>query len=94
VTFSSFFSKELMYQNILYGFAEMGTIKLSSPAPLTPLCMMALDHPRSGWEPQDGDKETIAEVSKLQISHHHKSNTHTHKYSFGIHCCVCVCVCV
>jgi hypothetical protein len=58
-------SKELIYQRILQNFGEMDSIRLSSPAPLNLLCMIALDHPRSGWEPQDGEKDKIAEVCAL-----------------------------
>lgn len=58
-------SKELMYQSVLQNFACMSTIKLSNPAPVHDLVMLALDHPLSGYDPNDGDKETIATVSTL-----------------------------
>jgi DNA mismatch repair protein MLH1 len=53
-------SKELMYQSVLQNFACMSTIKLSNPAPVHDLVMLALDHPLSGYDPNDGDQETIA----------------------------------
>jgi len=53
-------SKELIYQECLHNFAEFDYIKLSSPAPIKTLCMLALDSTISVWRPEDGPKETIA----------------------------------
>ncbi|XP_072455008.1 DNA mismatch repair protein Mlh1 isoform X2 [Notamacropus eugenii] len=54
-------SEELFYQILIYDFANFGVLRLSEPAPLYDLAMLALDHPESGWTEEDGPKEGLAE---------------------------------
>ncbi|XP_048384844.1 DNA mismatch repair protein Mlh1 isoform X2 [Stegostoma tigrinum] len=54
-------SQELFYQILVYDFGNFGVLKLSSPAPLYELAMLALDSPESGWTEDDGPKEGLAE---------------------------------
>eukprot|EP00960_Hanusia_phi_P001732 49976-Hanusia_phi.AAC.2 len=48
-------SRETVYQSCLK------RIELNSPAPIRDLVRAVLDTPQSGWTPEDGDKEEIAE---------------------------------
>ncbi|GCB61301.1 hypothetical protein scyTo_0009310, partial [Scyliorhinus torazame] len=54
-------SQELFYQIFIYDFGNFGVLRLSSPAPLYELAMLALDSPESGWTEEDGPKEGLAE---------------------------------
>uniref|UniRef100_F7GA57 DNA mismatch repair protein MLH1 n=1 Tax=Monodelphis domestica TaxID=13616 RepID=F7GA57_MONDO len=54
-------SEELFYQILICDFANFGILRLSEPAPLYDLAMLALDHPESGWTEEDGPKEGLAE---------------------------------
>nr|XP_030685975.1 DNA mismatch repair protein Mlh1 isoform X2 [Globicephala melas] len=54
-------SEELFYQILIYDFANLGVLRLSEPAPLFDLAMLALDSPESGWTEEDGPKEGLAE---------------------------------
>lgn len=54
-------SEELFYQVLIYDFANFGVLRLSEPAPLFDLAMLALDSPESGWTEEDGPKEGLAE---------------------------------
>ncbi|KAF4801062.1 DNA mismatch repair protein Mlh1 [Turdus rufiventris] len=54
-------SQELFYQILIYDFANFGVLRLSEPAPLYELSMLALDDPKSGWTEEDGPKEGLAE---------------------------------
>ncbi|XP_066100725.1 DNA mismatch repair protein Mlh1 isoform X1 [Saccopteryx bilineata] len=54
-------SEELFYQILIYDFANFGVLRLSEPAPLFDLAMLALDSPESGWTEEDGPKEELAE---------------------------------
>ncbi|XP_044531474.1 DNA mismatch repair protein Mlh1 [Gracilinanus agilis] len=54
-------SEELFYQILICDFANFGVLRLSEPAPLYELAMLALDHPESGWTEEDGPKEGLAE---------------------------------
>ncbi|XP_041590207.1 DNA mismatch repair protein Mlh1 isoform X3 [Vulpes lagopus] len=54
-------SEELFYQILIYDFANFGVLRLSEPAPLFELAMLALDSPESGWTEEDGPKEGLAE---------------------------------
>ncbi|XP_012882559.1 PREDICTED: DNA mismatch repair protein Mlh1 isoform X2 [Dipodomys ordii] len=54
-------SEELFYQILIYDFANFGVLRLSEPAPLFDLAMLALDSPESGWTEEDGPKEVLAE---------------------------------
>ncbi|XP_010009050.1 PREDICTED: DNA mismatch repair protein Mlh1-like, partial [Nestor notabilis] len=54
-------SQELFYQILIYDFANFGVLRLSEPAPLFELSMLALEDPESGWTEEDGPKEGLAE---------------------------------
>lgn len=54
-------SKELFYQLVLFDFSNFGLLKLSSPAPMYDIAMLALNSPESGWTSQDGPKEKLAQ---------------------------------
>ncbi|NXN99383.1 MLH1 protein, partial [Rhinopomastus cyanomelas] len=54
-------SQELFYQILIYDFANFGVLRLSEPAPLYDLSMLALEDPESGWTEEDGPKEGLAE---------------------------------
>uniref|UniRef100_A0A8C3LIS8 MutL homolog 1 n=1 Tax=Chrysolophus pictus TaxID=9089 RepID=A0A8C3LIS8_CHRPC len=54
-------SQELFYQILIYDFANFGVLRLSEPAPLYELAMLALEDPESGWTEEDGPKEDLAE---------------------------------
>ncbi|XP_051468798.1 DNA mismatch repair protein Mlh1 isoform X3 [Apus apus] len=54
-------SQELFYQILIYDFANFGVLRLSEPAPLYELSMLALEDPESGWTEEDGPKEELAE---------------------------------
>ncbi|XP_021094345.1 DNA mismatch repair protein Mlh1 isoform X4 [Heterocephalus glaber] len=54
-------SEELFYQILIYDFANFGVLRLSEPAPLFDLAMLALGSPESGWTEEDGPKEGLAE---------------------------------
>ncbi|KFV83803.1 DNA mismatch repair protein Mlh1, partial [Struthio camelus australis] len=54
-------SQELFYQILIYDFANFGVLRLSEPAPLFELAMLALEDPESGWTEEDGPKEGLAE---------------------------------
>ena len=57
-------SKELVYQQVLRRFAHFTVMRLSTPAPLMELLMVALDEEeRMGrWSECDGPKDQIAQV--------------------------------
>lgn len=57
-------SQEMFYQILIFQFSHFGFLRLSSPAPVFDLVMLALDSPDSGWEPSDGVKEELAEYVK------------------------------
>uniref|UniRef100_A0A4W4EY27 DNA mismatch repair protein MLH1 n=1 Tax=Electrophorus electricus TaxID=8005 RepID=A0A4W4EY27_ELEEL len=54
-------SQELFYQILIYDFGNFGVLRLSSPAPLYELAMLALDSEESGWTEEDGPKEGLAQ---------------------------------
>ncbi|XP_074844270.1 DNA mismatch repair protein Mlh1 isoform X3 [Carettochelys insculpta] len=54
-------SQELFYQILIYDFANFGVLRLSEPAPLYDLAMLALENTESGWTEEDGPKEGLAE---------------------------------
>ncbi|XP_028904812.1 DNA mismatch repair protein Mlh1 isoform X1 [Ornithorhynchus anatinus] len=54
-------SEELFYQILIYDFANFGVLRLSEPAPLHTLAMLALDGAESGWTEEDGPKEGLAD---------------------------------
>ncbi|NWI13287.1 MLH1 protein, partial [Crypturellus soui] len=53
-------SQELFYQILIYDFANFGILRLSEPAPLFELALLALEDPESGWTEEDGPKEGLA----------------------------------
>uniref|UniRef100_A0A8C6S429 MutL homolog 1, colon cancer, nonpolyposis type 2 (E. coli) n=2 Tax=Neogobius melanostomus TaxID=47308 RepID=A0A8C6S429_9GOBI len=54
-------SQELFYQILIFDFGNFGMLKLSEPAPLYDLAMLALDSAESGWTEEDGPKEGLAQ---------------------------------
>ncbi|KAM4729903.1 DNA mismatch repair protein Mlh1 [Anableps anableps] len=54
-------SRELFYQILIYDFGNFGVLRLSTPAPLYDLAMLALDSEESGWTEEDGPKEGLAQ---------------------------------
>lgn len=54
-------SQELFYQILVYDFGNFGVLRLSNPAPLYDLAMLALDSEESGWTEEDGPKEGLAQ---------------------------------
>lgn len=54
-------SQELFYQILIYDFGNFGVLRLSNPAPLYDLAMLALDSEESGWTEEDGPKEGLAQ---------------------------------
>uniref|UniRef100_UPI0037E725D3 DNA mismatch repair protein Mlh1 n=1 Tax=Semicossyphus pulcher TaxID=241346 RepID=UPI0037E725D3 len=58
---SSRLSRELFYQILVYDFGNFGVLRLSTPAPLYDLAMLALDSEESGWTEEDGPKEGLAQ---------------------------------
>lgn len=63
-------SKELVYQQVLRRFAHFNVMRLSTPAPLMELLMLALDEEeRMGrWSECDGPKDQIAKVRAIVLS--------------------------
>lgn len=53
-------SKELFYQIMLKDFGNFGALRLSNPAPIADLAMIALDSEDNGWTVADGPKESLA----------------------------------
>ncbi|KAM9848189.1 DNA mismatch repair protein Mlh1 [Aulostomus maculatus] len=54
-------SQELFYQILIYDFGNFGVLRLSTPAPIYDLAMLALDSEESCWTPEDGPKESLAQ---------------------------------
>ncbi|XP_015667223.1 DNA mismatch repair protein Mlh1 [Protobothrops mucrosquamatus] len=54
-------SQEMFYQLLIYDFGNFGILRLSEPAPLFDLAMLALENAESGWTEEDGSKEGLAE---------------------------------
>uniref|UniRef100_A0A8C5H9V4 DNA mismatch repair protein MLH1 n=1 Tax=Gouania willdenowi TaxID=441366 RepID=A0A8C5H9V4_GOUWI len=54
-------SQELFYQILIYDFGNFGVLRLSTPASLYELAMLALDSDESGWTEEDGPKEGLAQ---------------------------------
>ncbi|XP_069001237.1 DNA mismatch repair protein Mlh1 [Embiotoca jacksoni] len=54
-------SEELFFQILIYDFGNFGILRLSTPAPLYDLAMLALDSEESGWSEEDGPKEGLAQ---------------------------------
>ncbi|XP_045596501.1 DNA mismatch repair protein Mlh1 [Procambarus clarkii] len=60
LTNTSALSEELFYQIMLNEFGNFGILKLSSPASIYELAMIAFDMEESGWTEADGTKEDLA----------------------------------
>ncbi|XP_064613647.1 LOW QUALITY PROTEIN: DNA mismatch repair protein Mlh1-like [Liolophura sinensis] len=58
---TSVLSKELFYQIMMYDFGNFGILRLSEPAPIYELSMLALDCEESGWVETDGPKEELSQ---------------------------------
>ncbi|XP_013773945.1 DNA mismatch repair protein Mlh1-like isoform X1 [Limulus polyphemus] len=54
-------SEELFYQIMIENFGNFGILKLSSPAPIYDLAMLALESEESGWSELDGPKTGLAQ---------------------------------
>ncbi|XP_036357554.1 DNA mismatch repair protein Mlh1 isoform X1 [Octopus sinensis] len=54
-------SQQLFYQFLLTDFGNFGAIRLSEPAPLYDLALLALDLEECGWTEADGTKEDLAD---------------------------------
>jgi DNA mismatch repair protein MLH1 len=63
-------SKELVYQQVLRRFAHFNVMRLSTPASLMELLVLALDEEeRMGrWTESDGPKDQIAQVKGVVFS--------------------------
>ncbi|KAI0210070.1 DNA mismatch repair protein Mlh1 [Lamellibrachia satsuma] len=61
-------SKELFYQLLIFNFGNFGMLRLSEPASIYELTMLALDSAESGWTEVDGPKTELAQyvVNLLQ----------------------------
>ena len=53
-------TKELFYQIIIFNFGNFGYMRLTNPAPIFDLALMALESEQSGWTQSDGAKEDLA----------------------------------
>lgn len=53
-------SAELFYQLMIFDFGNFGLLRLSEPAPIYELAMLALDLDESGWTEADGPKADLA----------------------------------
>ncbi|KAM7385890.1 hypothetical protein PAMP_001938 [Pampus punctatissimus] len=58
---SSRLSQELFYQILIYDFGNFGVLRLSTPAPIYDLAMLALESDESGWTEEDGPREGLAQ---------------------------------
>ncbi|XP_077979324.1 DNA mismatch repair protein Mlh1-like [Glandiceps talaboti] len=54
-------SQEFFYQQMIFDFGNFGILRLSTPAPIYELAMMALTSDESGWSEDDGPKEELAQ---------------------------------
>ncbi|XP_062607465.1 DNA mismatch repair protein Mlh1-like, partial [Saccostrea cucullata] len=54
-------SRELFYQLMIFDFGNFGILRLSEPAPIYDLAMLALDLEESGWTEADGPKHDLAQ---------------------------------
>ncbi|KAH3719211.1 hypothetical protein DPMN_062043, partial [Dreissena polymorpha] len=68
-------SKEMFYQLFIFDFGNFGLLRLSEPAPIYELAMMALELGESGWTEADGPREDLAKYivsflsSKAEMLH-------------------------
>lgn len=53
-------SAELFYQLMIFDFGNFGLLRLSEPAPIYELAMLAFDLEESGWTEADGPKADLA----------------------------------
>ncbi|XP_052682179.1 DNA mismatch repair protein Mlh1-like [Crassostrea angulata] len=54
-------SRELFYQLMIFDFGNYGILRLSEPAPIYDLALLALDLEESGWAEADGPKTDLAQ---------------------------------
>nr|CAB3263866.1 DNA mismatch repair protein Mlh1-like [Phallusia mammillata] len=54
-------TREMFYQIVLEDFGNFGMLRLSEPAPIRDLAMLGLEMKESGWTPEDGSKEDLAD---------------------------------
>lgn len=54
-------SRELFYQLMIFDFGNYGILRLSEPAPIYELALLALDLEESGWTEADGPKTDLAQ---------------------------------
>lgn len=54
-------SRELFYQVMIFDFGNYGILRLSEPAPIYDLALLALDLEESGWTEADGPKTDLAQ---------------------------------
>ncbi|KAH9503230.1 DNA mismatch repair protein [Bulinus truncatus] len=54
-------SKHLFYQIMIQDFGNLGIFRLSEPASIKEVILLALDCAASGWSPADGPKEDMAD---------------------------------
>nr|XP_053637824.1 DNA mismatch repair protein Mlh1-like isoform X2 [Cherax quadricarinatus] len=67
LTNTSALSEELFYQIMLNDFGNFGILKLSTPASIYELAMIAFDMEESGWTEADGTKEDLATYIKTML---------------------------
>lgn len=51
----------MFYQILLFEFENFGQIELEDAIPLLDLALMGLESDKSGWTPEDGPKEDLAD---------------------------------
>ncbi|XP_071802994.1 DNA mismatch repair protein Mlh1-like isoform X1 [Asterias amurensis] len=62
-------TRELFYQLMIFDFSNSGIMRLSTPASIYDLAMLALTSEESGWTSDDGPKEQLAQyVQDLLVS--------------------------
>lgn len=54
-------SEELLYQMLLYNFENFGEIRFESPLSIKDLAILALNNKESGWCPNDGPIDELAD---------------------------------
>lgn len=77
-----YFSKELIYQIVLYDFGNFEQISINPPFLLRDLALQSLDIDDNGWTPDDGPKEELAE--RVAVILQEKSPMLQEYFSIGI----------
>lgn len=52
---------ELFYQFIMYNFQNFDSLQISEPLSIREIALCGLDLPETGWTPDDGDKNDLAQ---------------------------------